>query len=294
MEKLDIALVQMTATDDINQNIEQIKDFLTEIDRKYPLVGASCYEQKADAQMGYSALNRPEIIFFPENSLFLRLKQEAVVPTIPLDHGGLLDLNLLAQRFQFTLHLGSVPVLEQGLLYNASVWIHPRPNGIERTYQKIHLFDIELEGREPIRESDVFTAGAKPVITSYKNWVFGESICYDLRFSELYSYYGKNKVDAILIPSSFLVETGRAHWESLLRARAIENQCFVIASAQVGPHQNASGDVRHTFGHSMVVGPWGDVLVDLKEKKGFDVVRLDKKQLLKVQKQIPMSQHRRL
>ena len=190
--------------------------------------------------------------------------------------------------------LGSVPISDNQKLYNSSIWIEPSlPARI--SYSKIHLFDITLTGQKPIRESDVFASGSGPSILNYLNWKFGQSICYDLRFAELYSEYAKADVSAILIPSSFLIPTGKAHWETLVRARAIESQCYVIASAQSGAHQSVQGAfTRHTYGHSLVVSPWGEKLVEMTGTVGIEIFELDLDVVDRVRQQIPMKNHRRL
>jgi predicted amidohydrolase len=161
-------------------------------------------------------------------------------------------------------------------------------------YVKTHLFDVDVEGAPPVRESDHFVGGGGPATVELKGWKFGLSICYDLRFAELYLKYAE-AVDVILIPSAFLVPTGQAHWHVLVRARAIENQCFVAAPAQSGEHTSvASGPSRRTFGHSLVVDPWGAVLLDMEHAPGAAVVELKRDLIEKARRQIPMQGHRRL
>jgi predicted amidohydrolase len=151
------------------------------------------------------------------------------------------------------------------------------------------LFDIQLAGQEAIRESDEFNHGDGPSILDIKGWKWGLSICYDLRFSELYSKYAHQAVDIISVPAAFLVPTGEAHWHTLLRARAIESQAFVVASAQSGSHKG----IRETYGHSLIVNPWGAILLDMTTV-GVSVMELKKSDIKRVREQIPMSSHRRL
>jgi predicted amidohydrolase len=128
-----------------------------------------------------------------------------------------------------------------------------------------------------------------------KSWRIGLSICYDVRFSELYSNYAKEGAHLILVPSAFLVPTGAAHWHILLRARAIESQAFVIAAAQAGEHVGVHGEKRTTYGHSLAIDPWGEILADLGEAgPKVEVVTLDPARLERVWRQIPQAQHRRL
>ena len=173
---------------------------------------------------------------------------------------------------------------------NASVVYNPKGKMVAR-YDKIHLFRYD-NGRERYDESEALAAGTTPVTfelndRSGQSWRIGMSVCYDLRFPELYRQLG---ADILLVPSAFTHTTGQAHWEVLLRARAIENQAYVIASAQGGTHENG----RHTWGQSMIVDPWGTVLGQHAIGPGIVVCDLDRAQLQSVRQQLPALQHRRL
>src|SRR6185312_9241342 len=205
----------MTSVDDVEKNFLQCEKAIIE-----------------------AAAQSAKIIFFPENCLFMRIKEGEKILGLSVADPVFQKLSDLSKKHKIALHLGSVPLREDGKL--------------KLTYRKIHLFDIELEGQKPIRESDVFHQGARPEILEFEGWKLGQSICYDLRFSELYQAYAKAQVDAILVPTAFLVPTGQAHWEILLRARAIESQAFVIAAAQAGNHVGVRGGQRSTYGHSLV------------------------------------------
>ena len=196
---------------------------------------------------------------------------------------------------------GTLDISNQGKLtldntqkYNASILIDP-VHGLSVVYKKIHLFDIELAGQKAIRESDSFAHGLWPSVWSYEGLLFGSSICYDVRFAELYSKYAKQEVDVIVIPSAFLVPTGRAHWEPLLRARAIESQAYVLAPAQCGLHQSKHHDgARETYGHSMIIDPWGEILSLKESGVGLIYADLNTERVRSVRKQIPMKNHRKL
>lgn len=234
-----------------------------------------------------------KIIFFPENCLFMRIKEGEKNPGISIADPVFQKLSDLSKQHHIALHLGSVPLREDEKLSNATIFI--QDGKLKLTYRKIHLFDIELEGQKPIRESDVFHQGAHPEILEFEGWKLGQSICYDLRFSELYQAYAKAQVDAILVPSAFLVPTGQAHWEILIRARAIESQAFVIAAAQAGRHVGIKGGERLTYGHSLVVDPWGRKLVEGSgDQAAVLIVELDRKLIESTRSQIPMRSHRRL
>jgi deaminated glutathione amidase len=173
---------------------------------------------------------------------------------------------------------------------NASLVYNPKGKCVSR-YDKIHLFRYD-NGRERYDESAVLQAGDTPVTFDCatrdgQNWRVGQSVCYDLRFAELYRVLA---ADVLLVPSAFTYGTGMAHWEVLLRARAIENQAYVIASAQGGVHENG----RRTWGHSMVIDPWGEVMAMHAEGPGVALAEIDVERLRSVREQLPTLQHRRL
>lgn len=270
--ELVVAVVQMTSVDDIEANLQQIKHLVQDVFKK----------------------NKPRLLSFPENCLYLRVVEGEKIEGLSLVHPAFKFLSQLAQQYDAYLHLGSVPLIHEGALFNSSVLITP-DGQVLPTYQKLHLFDIQLEGQKPIRESDVFRHGKKPNVIEVDGWRVGETICYDVRFAELFSRYAQEEVDLILVPAAFLVKTGEAHWEILLRARAIESQAFVIASAQAGTHVGKNGKTRETYGHSLIVDPWGGILGQVHENApGFCVVTLSRERIEKVRQQIPMKSHRRL
>ena len=268
---LTVAICQMTSTDDVDANLMQIESLIEQID---PAQGV-------------------RIAFFPENALYLRLKEGESIRGVLLEDDVVAKLQEHARSRRMHLHLVS-PFRLDGHLYNSSLWITDFGE-LRPSYQKMHLFDIALINGPTVRESDVFRHGSAPSIIEVDGWRFGESICYDLRFSELYSLYARNGVDGILVPAAFLSKTGEAHWDILLRARAIESQCYVLAAAQAGVHRGTDGGVRETYGHSLVVAPWGSVSQQLKEKgPGVLIQTLQRAELERVRSQIPMSDHRRL
>lgn len=239
-----------------------------------------------------------DLISLPENALFLRLDR-APNQTVQFDLKEKFwpRFLALAKTYNTNILVGSIPLLSHGLSgkpTNTTIWVSS-DGAINGVYDKIHLFDVDVEGAPPVRESDSFSPGNKPAIIEVKGWSIGLSICYDLRFSELYQKYAAEEVDLIMVPSSFLVPTGQAHWHVLLRARAIESQCYVVAAAQSGEHKSATGRTRHTYGHSLVVAPWGEILADLSESGPAEtVVELTPERISKVKLQIPMRNHRRL
>lgn len=281
-ETLTVAVCQMQSVDDVEQNLIQIAN-LIEI-----ATGSSQNLISVD-----NSELKPKVIFFPENCLYLRIIEGSEVPSFSLTDDIFKKLSELAQKHSVSLHLGSVPLRINNKVYNSSVFID-QLGAVKSTYQKIHLFDIQLKGQNAIRESDVFQYGEQPHVLTIADWKFGESICYDVRFSELYNYYAKREVDVLLIPSAFLVKTGEAHWEPLLRARAIESQSYVIASAQGGTHRGKTGASRETYGHTMVVSPWGRIEVLLQNSPSVEIIKLSKNKISEVRRQIPMKMHRRI
>ncbi len=175
--------------------------------------------------------------------------------------------------------------------FNASCVWSPQGEVIAR-YDKVHLFRYD-NGREQFDEARVLQAGTEAVActlaTSLGDLRLGLSICYDLRFPELYRRLSQPPCDLIAVPSAFTYTTGQAHWEVLLRARAIENQCYVIAPAQGGTHENG----RRTYGHSLIVDPWGKVLAMKEEGEGVVMAELSTDRLAEVRRQLPALTHRR-
>jgi predicted amidohydrolase len=270
MNELKLAVVQLNSIDDVEQNVDQILKTAEELPGELDLV---C---------------------LPENALYFRISKKQEMPALSLEHPQLERLQKWVDQRKTAMMIGSMPYGKPGdkkRPHNATVFLRPNEKA-EVVYRKIHLFDVDVPGAPPVRESESFSYGPETAIVEWRGWRLGLSICYDLRFAELYSYYGRQNVDAILIPSSFLVPTGKAHWDILLRSRAIENQCFVVAAAQSGEHVSASGEKRHTYGHSMVVGPWGDKWIELEDDHEWGTTRLEKSALIEVRARIPMKQHR--
>ena len=185
---------------------------------------------------------------------------------------------------------GTVPIAsgDPEHVFNASLVFAP-DGALAARYDKLHLFRFS-DGREDFDERRVLRAGEAPVAFDAGALRVGLSICYDLRFPELYRALSRTPCDLLAVPSAFTATTGRAHWEPLLRARAIENQCYVIAPAQGGTHESG----RRTWGHSMVVDPWGEVLGVREEGEGVLLATLEPARIAAVRAQLPALQHRRL
>ena len=185
--------------------------------------------------------------------------------------------------------VGSLTLMsDDGRMYNRSILISPE-GGIAATYDKIHMFDATLPGGTVIRESSAYRPGERAVIAETPWGKLGMTVCYDLRFPQLYRALAQHGATMLAIPSSFTQETGKSHWHVLLRARAIENAAFVIAPALCGDHPGK----RSTFGHSLVIDPWGEVLADGGEAPGVVYADLDLAQVDKVRGMLPSLTHDR-
>jgi deaminated glutathione amidase len=213
------------------------------------------------------------------------------------DHPVLTALQDIARETGVWLLIGSLAVDLTGepgtaegerRLANRSYLLDPA-GAIVARYDKIHMFDVDLAGGESYRESNAFRPGGRTVLAETPWGVLGMTVCYDLRFPHLYRALAQAGADFLAIPSAFTVPTGRAHWHVLLRARAIENGCFVFAPAQWGEH--AEG--RRTYGHSLIVDPWGEVLADAGEGVGTVTARIDPAAIGKARRMVPSLQHDR-
>jgi predicted amidohydrolase len=195
-----------------------------------------------------------------------------------------------AARHRIWVHIGSLAVLaDNGKVANRA-FVIDREGAVRGTYDKLHLFDVDLPTGESWRESNTYSPGAGvTLVNGTPVGKLGLTICYDLRFPSLFARLAESGADVIAVPAAFTVPTGKAHWHVLLRARAIEAGLFVVAAAQVGHHE----DGRNTFGHSLVVDPWGEVLLDMGEEHGVGFAEIDLKRISDVRSRIPALNHRR-
>ena len=195
----------------------------------------------------------------------------------------------LANKLDIWLLVGSLAIkVSESKTANRSYLIGP-DGRIEVRYDKIHLFDVDLPSGERYRESGTVMPGEEAEVAALSWGRVGLTICYDLRFPQLYRALAKAGADIITVPSAFTVPTGEAHWHVLLRARAIENACFIMAPAQGGLHDNG----RKTFGHSLIVGPWGDILAEGGVDPGIIMADLDLDRIAEVRSRLPALRHDR-
>jgi len=265
---LRVACVQMCAGDDVDANLACAAEWL-----------------KQAAEQGAA------LVLLPENFAFMSLNDAARCSIAePESDSRILDfLSRRAREYGITLIGGSVPLThpDSGKIRNACPVFSHRGD-LLAVYDKMHLFDVDLE-HESYRESDTIMPGNTPTSVQVTDWNIGLSICYDIRFPELYRHYSDAGCHLLTVPAAFTVPTGMAHWETLLRARAIENQAYVLAAGQWGVHPGG----RKTWGHSMLIDPWGDVLALLEEGEGVIVADMDMTFLHKVRNSLPALKHRR-
>lgn len=239
-----------------------------------------------------AAAGGAEMLFTPEMSGLLDRDsaRAAKVLRLPDKDQVLAAVRDAAARYRIWLHVGSLAVLTNGGKVANRGFVIDREGEVRATYDKLHLFDVDLPTGESWRESNVYSAGKGVVLVNGTPvGKLGLTICYDLRFPGLFARLAESDADVIAVPAAFTVPTGKAHWHVLLRARAIEAGLFVVAAAQVGHHE----DGRMTFGHSLVVDPWGEVLLDMAEEQGVAFADIDLKRISDVRARIPALNHRR-
>ena len=186
-------------------------------------------------------------------------------------------------------HLGSLAVLNGAHLWSNRAFLIDDSGAIRARYDKLHLFDVDLPTGESWRESATYAPGESAVVADTPVGKLGLSICYDLRFADLYRALSDAGATVLAVPAAFTQPTGAAHWHVLLRARAIESAAYIIAAAQTGTHE----DGRATYGHSLVIDPWGEILLDMGEAAGIGYAEIDLARVADVRARIPVIAHRR-
>ncbi len=229
----------------------------------------------------------------PENTNYLGPHTEKVRLAESLDGPTCRLFSTLAKELSLHLLLGSFNEKSsvKGRCFNSSVLFGPS-GAVLAVYRKIHLFDVDVPDGVSFRESATVAPGSDVVVAPAAFGSVGLSICYDLRFGELYRALVARGALVLTIPSAFTATTGKAHWETLVRARAIESQAFVVAPGQVGEHGDSG--LRESHGHSLIVDPWGRILAEVASGVGFAVAELDLAEVARVRGAIPIAAHRRL
>jgi predicted amidohydrolase len=257
-----------------------------------PIVPANLDE--ADRLIRKAAGDGAGLVVLPENFACMAGQDSDLFAVAERAGEGLIQSTIarLARELKLWIVAGTIPLLgnEPQRLRAASLLFNERGDTVAR-YDKIHLFDVALPGSEErYQESQTFAAGTEPVVVESPFGRIGMAICYDLRFPELFRALTDRGIDLVVLPAAFTAATGKAHWESLIRARAIENLVPVVAAAQGGFHHSG----RETWGHSMVVDGWGGVVGQLPRGNGVVSADLDRERLARIRSQFPVLEHRRI
>jgi len=261
------AVIQLSSNADLDHNLERARHWI-----------------EAAARAG------ARLVALPENFPCMREEGSLNPARGPLEGPVLAFLRDIAKRHELVVAGGTLPEQdsEDPRTFNTSVVIDS--NGeLAGVYRKLHLFDIDLPGTR-LKESAAVRPGSEIVVAATSFARLGLSICYDLRFPELYRELVERGAELLMVPSAFTVPTGSDHWEVLLRARAIENQCFVLASAQFGEHSPS----RRSYGRSMIIDPWGLVLARVADGEGFALAEIDLDHQAQIRTRLPALAHRRL
>jgi predicted amidohydrolase len=263
-----VGLVQMCAGRTVDRNIAAATELI-----------------RAAARGGAQYVQTPEmtnILELDRERLLAAIKPEA-------DDPGVTQFRFLARELGIWLHVGSLALVgERGRPVNRSLLISPEGR-IDARYDKIHMFDVDLPGGESYRESANYEPGREAVVAALPWGQLGMTICNDLRFPQLHRALANAGARFLAVPAAFTKPTGLAHWHTLLRARAIENQCYVFAAGQGGCHENG----RETFGHSLVISPWGEVLAEADVQPAVTFADVELQRLEDVRRQVPSLRHDR-
>lgn len=275
MNVLTCAVIQLSSQDDVEKNLGRARELV----RQARQAGA-------------------ELVVLPENFAIMGEEEEKRVLAESLENGGKISsfcASLAKEQGVFVV-AGGMPEKsdDRERPFNTSALFGPSGELVAR-YRKIHLFDVDVPGGQSYRESRSTMGGGEPVVTDVRGVPLGMTVCYDLRFPELYRRLAALGARIITVPAAFTLMTGKDHWHVLLRARAIENQVFILAAAQTGKHASrGEGGGRQTYGKSLIVDPWGDVLAQAAEGEGFAMARLDFDAQDRVRAALPCLTHRKL
>ncbi len=268
------ALVQTTSSDEPRENLARISARIREA-----------------ANDGAGFVLTPEV----SNCLSLSRPHQTAVLQLEEDDLSLAGYRALAAELGIWLLIGSLALKTgdaDGRFANRSFVIDPS-GGVTARYDKIHMFDVDVTKDETYRESDGYRPGTRAVLAPTPFGTLGLSICYDVRFAYLYRALAQAGADILTVPAAFSPVTGAAHWESLLRARAIETGCYVLAPAQTGTHSASQGKQRTTHGHSLAISPWGEVLADGGTAEGTVLVEIDRAEVAQARRKIAALSHDR-
>jgi len=266
--KVQVACIQLRSGDDVMENVRVASGFIRE-----------------------AAAAGAKFVATPENTCLMAPDGGAKIEKtfIEAEDPALPAFRSLAAELKIGLLVGSLAIkTSETKTANRSYLIGP-DGQVAAHYDKIHLFDVELPSGEHYRESNTVAAGSAAVVGDLGWTKIGMSVCYDLRFPHLYRRLAKAGAEILTVPSAFTVPTGKAHWHLLLRARAVENACFVMAPGQGGAHTNG----RLTYGHSLIIGPWGEILAEGGEEPGIVAAEIDLAEIAAVRARLPALTHDR-
>ncbi len=261
------AAVQMNSVPDLDKNLAQAEDLI-------------------DLAVRQGA----ELVCLPENFSFLGDEDAKIRQAEAIAQASEKFLKTMAQRYQVTLLGGGFPIpADHGKVHNTALLVGKAGEELAR-YEKVHLFDVNLPDGNTYQESQTVLTGTQlpSVYPSKELGNLGLSVCYDVRFPELYRHLSQMGAEVLFVPAAFTAYTGKDHWQVLLQARAIENTCYVIAPAQTGRH-NA---LRQSHGHAVIIDPWGAILADAGDKPGLAIASIEPSRLEQVRRQMPSLQHR--
>lgn len=259
---MQIALIQITSSLDPKENLEKV-DYFIKLAKK-----------KDEVQ----AVFLPEVFYSMSDGL------RATPYLVEKENEHYKNIQKLSYSNQVALIGGSAATLNNSKVINRTYNFDSKGNELDQ-YDKMHLFAVDLSDTDKnvtINESVVYTEGSRPALIDYMGWKIGLGICFDLRFPEFFRYYFQKGAELLTVSSAFTQSTGLAHWETLVRARAIENQAFVVAVNQWGEHNKKI----KTFGHSMLVDPWGEVLINMGQGEGYAVSNLSKEKINTIRKRM--------
>lgn len=263
-----VALLQMTSSANVAENLEQMTLLMAKVQ------------------------GQVDLVVLPENFAFMGMDEQDKFGIAEVKGQGPIQAKVreLAKSMGLWVVAGTIPTKTSGTRLRATCFVYDNQGKEVTHYDKMHLFDVRVSEQEAHKESNTTEPGEQVIVVDTPVGKMGLTVCYDLRFAELYYQLMAKGAELFTVPSAFTHVTGLAHWEVLLRARAIENLCYVLAPNQVGIHENG----RHTYGHSMVVEPWGKVIAQKESEIGVLVADIDLQRLHQLRKQFPCVDHHRL
>ncbi|MDX1836682.1 carbon-nitrogen hydrolase family protein [Legionella taurinensis] len=261
-----VAVVQMRSSASVQDNLQQV-----------------------EKQLAKARDDEVDLLVLPENFAFMGMKETDKLAIAEQYGEGEIQqaISALAKKYGVWVVAGTIPIKGLHHRVRASSLVFDDHGLCAARYDKIHLFDVRVSSQEAHEESNTVERGDEVVVVDTPAGRLGLSVCYDLRFPELYQQLSMRGAELFTVPSAFTAITGAAHWEVLLRARAIENLCYVLAPNQGGVHENG----RHTHGHSLIVEPWGKIVAEQKENPGMVTAEIDLQRLKQLRLQFPCNTH---